>query len=700
MKKLMMAAAMTLVVGNVFALQGWLPKGTGSMNNTANWSAKVVPTTDQTAGNSAWCFWYAHTDPTTLTLDSDLVTDRVVIDQDKSGADVTFDLGAERTLTFKGSTGIGIRVMRANDVKFRLTSGTIRVDSDTADNNVLYFPANIANDTTKKVGYGNFFLIDGPSSKLYVPTFDLTYGEDNSLVVTNGSYLSTDLVFAHDNSARNRVILSGTGTTFANQNASGTVTAGDHSGAADNVFEVADGADISNFKTLKIGGLRTTFAVRGANTALKTAGSRSTFGCSVGGGNRLEITDGASFTLGGSDGRFWMGTTGSSPSNVVWVSGVGSKFVAESTSNHVIANGSGSDGNRVIIRDGATAQIAGSTRIGGGTGNGNVVRVESGAQATFGNVYPGHGENGANSGNAFEIVGSGTEVETTGEVRLGVYAASTDNRMTVGDGATLKVSGDVTIGDNGGGNKANVSGGALFWPQKGVVVGRGSSGNALTVRGGVVSNLTSNSDFKIGSASSGNALVVDGGAVKWHWNFYTGNNSATSPGGNAIAVVNGGTIDVESTFYLFGPDNVLSLTNGTLSANKIQLPHTNDGDVSPTIVLAGTNCAIRSATTLQIRRGAKILFAPTGKGYVAPALQANDLQLIDGANPAKVAFDLSGLDIEPGESIVLAEGVTQLQVQPNVLASAKAAVPQGYSVRVSGNQFLLRRKTGIFIVVR
>ena len=700
MGKLMMTAAAVLVVGNVFALQGWLLKGTGSMNNTANWSAKVVPTTDQTSANSAWCFWYAHTDPTTLTLDSDLVTDRVVIDQDKSGADVTFDFGTDRTLMFKGTTGIGIRIHRANDVKFRLTSGTIRVDSDTADNNVLYFPSGTNNDTTQKPGARNLFLIDSPSSKLYVPTFDLTYGEDNSLVVTNGGYLSSDLVFAHANSARNRVILSGTGTTFANQNASGTVTAGDHSGAADNVFEVTDGATISNFKTLKIGGLRTTFAVRGANTALKTTGSRSTFGCSAGGGNRLEITDGASFTLGGSDGRFWMGTTGSTPSNVVWVSGVGSKFIAESTSNHVIANGSGSDGNRVVIRDGATAQIAGSTRIGGGTGNGNVVRVESGAKATFGNVYPGHGENGANSGNAFEIVGTGTEVETTGEVRLGLYAASTGNRMTVGDGATLKVDGDVTIGDGGGGNAAVVSGGALFWPQKGVVVGRGSSGNVLTVRGGVVSNLTADADFKIGSGASGNALVVDGGAVKWHWNFYTGNNSATSPGGNAIAVVNGGTIDVESTFYLFGPDNALAVTNGILSANKIQLPHTNDGDASPTIVLAGTNCAIRSATTLQIRRGAKILFAPTGKGYVAPALQADDLQLIDGATPAKVAFDLSGLDIEPGESIVLAEGGTQLQVQHNVLASAKAAVPKGYSVRVSGNQLLLRKNGGFCLLFK
>lgn len=699
MRKLMVVSVV-LATGNVFALQGWLPKGVGSMNSTANWSARVLPTTEQSSGNSAWCFWYAHTNPTTLTLDSDLTTDRVVIDQDKSGADVTFDLGAARTLTFKGTTGIGIRVHRANDVKLRLTSGTIRVDSATADNNVLYFPSVTNNDATQKPGARNQFLIDGAVSKLYVPTFDLTYGEDNSLVVTNGGYLSTDLVFAHANSARNRIVMSGSGTVFANQNASGTVTAGDHSGAADNVFEVTDGADILNFKTLKIGGLRTTFAVRGANTSLKTTGSRSTFGCSAGGANRLEVTDGATFTLGGSDGRFWMGTTANTPSNVVWVSGAGSKFIAESASNHVIANGSGSDGHRIVVRDCATAQIAGSTRIGGGTGNGNVVRIESGAKATFGNVYPGHGENGANSGNAFEIIGSGTEVETTGEVRLGVFAASTDNRLTVGDGATLKVNGDVTIGDNGGGNKADVSDGALFWPQKGIIVGRGSSGNVLTVRGGVVSNLTSNSDFKIGSASSGNALVVDGGAVKWHWNFYTGNNSAASPGENAIAVVNGGAIDVESTFYLFGPDNALSLTNGTLSANKIQLPYTNDGDVSPTIVLSGTNCAIRSATTLQVRRGARIIFAPTGKGYVAPALKADDLQLIDGPNPAKVAFDLSGLDMMLGESIVLAEGATQLQIQPNVLASAKTAVPQGYAIRVEGNQLLLRRKGGSCVIIK
>ena len=136
-------AVVLLLVADAHALQGWICKGTGSMNSTANWSAKVVPTTDQSSSNSAWCFWWAKDFPTVMTLDSDLITDRLIVagnsSDDKSGSDATFTLGTGRTLTFKGTTGIALRVHGADDVKFRIASGAVNVDSATSDNNCIWF---------------------------------------------------------------------------------------------------------------------------------------------------------------------------------------------------------------------------------------------------------------------------------------------------------------------------------------------------------------------------------------------------------------------------------------------------------------------------------------------------------------------------------------------------------------------------------
>ena len=85
--RILVCAMLGIAGGNASALQGWINKGAGSMNDTANWSARVLPLTTQSSANSAWCFWYAHTNPTTMTLSEDLVTDRMVIDADKSGAE-------------------------------------------------------------------------------------------------------------------------------------------------------------------------------------------------------------------------------------------------------------------------------------------------------------------------------------------------------------------------------------------------------------------------------------------------------------------------------------------------------------------------------------------------------------------------------------------------------------------------------------
>ena len=69
------AAVVSLLVADAYALQGWICKGTGSMNSIANWSAKVVPTTDQSSSNSAWCFWWAKDFPTVMNKEGTEIAD-------------------------------------------------------------------------------------------------------------------------------------------------------------------------------------------------------------------------------------------------------------------------------------------------------------------------------------------------------------------------------------------------------------------------------------------------------------------------------------------------------------------------------------------------------------------------------------------------------------------------------------------------
>ena len=659
--------------GDASALQGWINKGAGSMNDTANWSARVLPLTTQSSANSAWCFWYAHTNPTTMTLSEDLVTDRMVIDADKSGADATFALGAGRTLTFKGTTGIGIRVLRAGDVRLRLTSGTIRVDSAAAANNILHFPSADANTATGVPGTNNVFTVEGPSSVLDAPVFSLAYGSGNMLVVTNGGCFTGSISVDGGSCSRNAFVFSGTGSKFVNTDSSGVVPVFNYMNADDCRLTISDGAAVENFKVLTVGGHGTLVTVSGPGTAVATSGSRSTIGNTRGGSTRLEVSDGASFTFGGSDGRFWIGTSESSPSNSILISGAGTRFAAESASNHVIGNGAGSDGNSFVVRSHAAAEVNGNLRLGAGAGGHNAIRVEGGASAVFGNLYVGHGENGANEGNLMEVSGAGSAVKVSGTVELGLFAASATNEVRIADGAVLDLA-------------------------SGMVVGHNSSGNVLGVFDGSVVSNTASADLRVGLGAGGNRLSVDGGCVRWRGCVYTGvNNQQTSAGTNTIAVSAGGLLECDSTFFLFGHGNTLAITNGTLSANEVQMPYFNASDGAARIVLSGTNPVIRSATKLQIRRNSTVVFAPTGDGYVEPALQADGK--MDLINSCTVEFDLGGLTSGTESEIVLAEA-NPLEVQENVMAAIKSAVPDGYRVFVRDNRLILRGGRGLSVLVR
>ena len=674
--KRVVAFVMAGLAVNVFALQGWINRGTGSMNDSANWSGRVVPTIDQSSANSSWCFWYAKDSPTVMTLASDLVTDRMIIagntSDDKSGSDVTFALGAGKTLTFKGSTGIAIRIHGADDVKLKVTSGTFKVDSATADRNCVYFPSNEKNYTSNAAGSRNVFTVDGANSALVVPKFYLDNGADNALIVTNGASFTGDLELSTSRCLGNAFRVSGTGSRFAFSGTSGLFKAFDNQAATNGLVEVTGGAAVSGVQTLNIGGFRTCVRVSGAGTAVATTGARSTIGNTSGGMTSLEVSEGASFTFGGNDGRFWVGARTGSPSNTIHVTGAGTTFRAESSSNHIMANGSG--GQAFIVEDGATSEVGGNFRLGAGNGDGNLLRVAGGATARFLNVYVGHGENGANAGNRLEVRGAGTKLSLTGELVAGYLAATTGNKIDIRDGAAVMVQ-SVTLGRQGDDNMMTVSGDS------------------------VVSNTATITDFKIGSASSRNRLRADGGRLLWNGNMYTGRFGDSSTGTNAVEILGGGHISVESgkDFFLFGAENTLVVSNGLLTAREVHLPYFNNSDASPMVRLCGTNPVIRASGKLQIRRNATVLLAPEGEGYLEPPLQSNGA--LDIITSTRIVCDFSSLAMKDGGSCVIARG-NPLTVNDDVLDTIGQSLPYGYYARVRNNELVLSRSDGVRIIFR
>ena len=603
-------------------------------------------------------------------LSSDLVTGRLVIDQNKKPV---FDLGEGRTMTIIGQGGnlaIGTTVNGSGST-FQLKSGSIVFPYSYEGVTTTYPILGIPRGNDNKALHDSQFIVGGgpTEAKLFTRDIQMQYGTNNWLVVTNNG----------------RIVVSGSGTQFFTDSANdgtGTrngirVTDGGvysnawagaslafslfgRSDSTGNVFEVTDGGRLDGWERFE---LKTSsgnmFAFRGVVTHQVFDVTNKNSVCFFNGrGNRLEVTDGAQLEIktgSAGRGRVWIGTSEYNWSNVLHVAGSGSTFSCAANGN--LIGQSCSAGNRVEVSDGGVVVIKethiGQTGTAAKPAKGNVVRVTTGGTFTDSStLLVGYGENNTSS-----------------------YVCS--NRLEVASGGTVNAA------------QLQVGFSAHSW------------GNVVDVDGGTV-NVTRN--FILSRFGHDSRMKVhDGGKVTVGEGFTFGVSSEGFASNNVMEVLTGGEV-VANEFIVYGTNHMLVVSNGTVRTRNvvssgIQLPwFDNARDWDFTLEVAGTNPVLRaegttaSVYTFGIRRGAKVLFRVPRDGYVEPPLQApNGLLGIFGdgnGHAPDIRFDVSACG---GHSVrcVIAEG-NPLQIDDAVMSLMRSNLPENCKLKVVDNKLILK----------
>lgn len=271
-----------------------------------------------------------------------------------------------------------------------------------------------------------------------------------------------------------------------------------------------------------------------------TRGSQPLYMGLAGGGNRIEIRDGAQLMSAGQVAlNFQAGGTG----NTLLVSGEGSLF---HTDRDLTIGYLGRD-NALIVEAGAkaeaaTGQIGGSTsvnntgRVSGRSAGGTASAWEIGGQLFVGNT--------ASSGNRLEVLGGG-QVRAR-QASIGAGAASANNAVVVEGAGSLLAVGKLAsadprsfvVGDSASGSSLTVSGGGAAEAHGGLTIGRQLGANAnrvtLTDEG---SRLVVENGFAVGRNGAGNTAAVSGGALlDTTGSAWIGAASGSPATGNSVSV--------------------------------------------------------------------------------------------------------------------------------------------------------------------
>ena len=495
----------------------WQTASDGDASVGANWSGGAAPTAGERAA-------FAVAGQYKVTLSSDMQTGEFDV---FGGADVTFDLGAFGWSASPANQSLVIGAKPANN-------------SPVAPSKMTLVGGSITNFYAVRLGNagcgGNILVVDGQGTLLSTGTDDYYVGNnfgENTLIVTNGAHAYSGRTFriGVGSGGTNTCIVTGAGTelcTFGgNQfrvgergsfntlvveegalcsNAVCNAAVGYLSNdiSSNNLFVVRSGATYWDNAGLTVGanGGGNTLAVSNENSIVRT--TNLSLGSDPFGGNRLVVSDGALLSY---TGHIYVGG-GSGTNNSVHISGVGT-VVTNKVSGYDLTIGQKSDGNHLVVDDGAFVSVYRTVFAGG------------------------HSNNTTDGGNhnTIEIKGSGTRVEgLTGGLHLGKKGSS--NTATVSDDAVLYTAG-IKIG-------------AMDLQSSSTDVRQPASSNVLyVVDGGIVTNFSGIVYTGAGSAAFDNALVVSN-ALLYSQSYVYGNNDGTN---NNIFVKKGGRVFANQNIY-------------------------------------------------------------------------------------------------------------------------------------------------------
>ena len=416
--------------------------GSSDIGNAANYNKNVA---DLQRGIGGF--------PTgTYSLGADIAIARMVANV--PGADVTFDLGAARTLTFAGTDGQ--RAFRAtekgNGATFRISSGTVRQVYDPASYTYTDGGANAIWQISSEATHDFTNIFTGANTSLESYRLVHGYGTNNWLVVRDGASVHADLHFGNGTGFGNVILIDSATLRLASASNNITTTGSDlgffcvgiNSKSSGDTLILAnggrlldkDGNDVSKW-LVGYSSPNVRLAFRGNGTTHTTSGMLK-LGVGAKGSNAcVEVSDGACLTLGGtSNGRFWLGCENGADGTQLSVSGTGTRLVCESTGNYMV--GQDTDGNVFSVADGATATLAGIVRLGSHAGKTrNVVSVTGGASLSVrNNVFAGY-ETNANY-NVVVVAGDGSSLAVSGMLSVGRdQFPSYGNGLVVSNGASV-----------------------------------------------------------------------------------------------------------------------------------------------------------------------------------------------------------------------------------------------------------------------
>lgn len=523
-------------------------------------------------------------------------------------------------------------------------------------------------------GTGNTVTVaDGATAT--VRNLNLVTGTGNGVVIGNGAVMtasgSVNLGSGKSNGQYIRV--TGEGSVLKRQTA-GSVTVGASIWAKNAVLEVCDGGMIENFTGLNLGGGNATsgnsghlLAFRGSKTSVSLP-LASTLNVGVGtvvengGCNcRVEVTDGATLTLAGSDrskNRAWIATVAGAHDNGVLVSGAGSKLIADTSGAWLI----GQNGycNTLRVTDGGFLQTGNGLTAGQGDNttskaNENAIVVDhNGVLVANGCLNVGYGSLGKACSNRFEILSGGIVTNLAGGIRIGSSTNAHYCTFHI-DNGFLYDSGHVYVGLLGRRCRMTLENGSVF------------------------TNVTG--DVRAGADSSD-----------------------SSPS-NVIEVLSGSAFYTQGSFRLCGVGAALTVSNGTVACGgTLQLPFDKDTASDPVVTIAGANTAISSTgEILKICRNATLNFIVPATGYAGTVFRSGKGKTLTVKDLKSVNWSIPDALIEQHRTIVLGEPGEggSLAVDAAALAKLNENLPDNCRVRVSGKKLVLKAGlNGLMVLIK
>ena len=654
----------------------WKSATDGDASVGTNWSGDAAPTAGERAA-------FAVAGQYKVTLSSDMQTGEFDV---FGGADVTFDLGAFGWSASPANQSLVIGTKPANH-------------SPVAPSKMTLVGGSITNFYAVRLGHagcgGNTLVVDGSSSFLSSGPDDFYIGNnfgENTLIVTNGARAFAGRTFRMGvgQGGTNTCIVTGAGSelcTFGGKqfmvgergsfntlvveegalcsNAVCNAAVGCLSNdiSSNNLFVVRSGATYWDNAGLTVGlnGGGNTLAVSNENSIVRT--TNLNLGSDPFGGNSLVVSDGAvlSYTA-----HLYVGG-GSGTDNRVHISGAGT-VVTNKTNGYDLTIGQKSDGNSLVVDDGAFVSVYRAVFAGG------------------------HSNNTTDGGdrNTIEIKGSGTRVEgLTGGLHLGKKGSS--NTATVSDDAVLYTAG-IKIG-------------AIDHLQSSSTdVRQPASSNVLyVVDGGIVTNFSGTVYTGAGSAAFDNALVVSN-ALLYSQSYVYGNNDGTN---NNIFVKKGGRVFANQNIY-FGVEASAGPSHSYVSGEGAVMSNLQY-DIAVGLRAPNTWLTVADGARLYAARniyvGYKDYVTPTGCGLVVSNASATVL-LSNGWTYLRynATLDLRGseglfkscyVDAEEGCTLSFTADSTGFPV----VDCTKPILPAGTKIVVNARQ-VAKRGGGTFDLVR